>query len=107
MFNRRYLVSSSNASITIDVIEHCKNMYAGDPTSLFDSTQKLFLFCKRDRPDCQLITFRALRFQHAPELSKEVGCEGKWDGSISPTGLENPFTLMSVSSSVDNQGPVH
>ena len=57
--------------------------------------------------DCQLITFHALRFQHAPELSKEVGCKGKWDGSISPTGLENPFTLMSVSSSVNNQGLVH
>ena len=41
--------------------------------------------------DCQLITFRALWFQHAPELSKEVGCEGKWDGSISPTGLEKSF----------------
>ena len=41
--------------------------------------------------DCQLITFRALWFQHAPELSKEVGCEGKWDGSISPTGLGKSF----------------
>ena len=41
--------------------------------------------------DCQLITFRALWFQHAPELSKEVGCEGKWDGSICPTGLEKSF----------------
>ena len=44
---------------------------------------------------CELIvnwsTFRALWFQHAPELSKEVGCEGKWDGSISPTGLEKSF----------------
>ena len=41
--------------------------------------------------DCQLITFCALRFQHAPELSKEVDCECKWDGSISPTGLEKSF----------------
>ena len=41
--------------------------------------------------DCQLITFRALWSQHAPELSKEVDCEGKWDGSISPTGLEKSF----------------
>ena len=49
MFDRRFLVPSSNASITIDVIEHCKNMYADDPTSLVDSTQKLLLFSKRDR----------------------------------------------------------
>ena len=41
--------------------------------------------------DCQLITFRTLWFQHAPELSKEVDCGGKWDGSISPTGLEKSF----------------
>jgi len=38
-----------HASITIDVIEHCQNMYADDPTSLVDSTQKLFLFCKWHR----------------------------------------------------------
>ena len=49
MFDRRFLVPSSNASITIDVIEHCQNMYADDPTSLFDSTQKLLLFCERHR----------------------------------------------------------
>jgi len=49
MFDRRYLVPSSNASITIDVIEHGKNMYADDPTSLVDSTQKLLLFCERHR----------------------------------------------------------
>ena len=41
--------------------------------------------------DCQLITFHALQFQHVPELSKEVGCKSKWDGSISPTGLEKSF----------------
>ena len=44
MFDRRFLVPSSNASITID---HGKNMYADDPTSFLWS-------------DCQLITFRAL-----------------------------------------------
>jgi len=41
--------------------------------------------------DYQLITFHTLWFQHAPELSKEVDCEGKWDGSISHTGLEKSF----------------
>ena len=54
--------------------------------------------------DCQLITFRALWFQHVPELSKEV------DYGMAVyllLALKNPFPLMSVSSSVDNQGPVH
>ena len=54
--------------------------------------------------DCQLITFRALWFQHAPELSKEV------DYGMAVyllLALKNPFPLMSVSSSVDDQGPVH
>jgi len=41
--------------------------------------------------DCQLIMFCALWFQHAPELSKEVDCGGKWDGIISHTGLEKSF----------------
>jgi len=51
--------------------------------------------------DCQLITFRALRFQHAPELSKEV------DYGMAVyllLALKNPFPPMSVSSSVDDQG---
>ena len=50
MFDRRYLVPSSNASITIDVIEHCQNMYADDPTSLVDST-----FILQAASACQLI----------------------------------------------------
>ena len=41
--------------------------------------------------------------RHAPELSKEVDCECKWDGSISPTGLEKSFPSNVC---VDNQGPV-
>jgi len=48
MLDYRFLVSSSNASITIDVIEHCKNMYADDPTSLFDSTQKTYIISHPD-----------------------------------------------------------
>ena len=44
---------------------------------------------------CELIvnwpTFRVLWLQYAPELSKEVDCEDKWDGSISSTILEKPF----------------
>ena len=40
---------------------------------------------------CELIvnwsTFRALWLQYSPGLSKEVDCEDKWDGGISPTIL--------------------
>ena len=49
MFDRRYLMPSLNASIIIDVIGHRNNMYADDPTSLVDSTQKLLLFCEQHR----------------------------------------------------------
>ena len=86
MFDRRYLVPSSNASITID---HGKNMYADDPTSLFDSTQKL-LFCKRHRLANWLSTDHVSR----PVISTRSRVEQGgwlWDGSISPTGLEKSF----------------
>ena len=65
-----------NASIILDVIEHCKYL-----------TKTIFIV--RAASTCQLIvnwpTFRAMWLQYAPELSKEFDCEGKWDGSISPT----------------------
>jgi len=81
MFNHRFLVLSSNASITIVVITYYKNIYADNPMSLFDSTQKLLLFLFVGSiylsTDYQLIIFRILLFQHTPELSKEVDCRGK------------------------------
>ena len=65
-----------NASIILDVIEHCKYL-----------TKTIFIV--RAASTCQLIvnwpTFRAMWLQYAPELSKEFDCEGKWDGGIFPT----------------------
>jgi len=64
MFNYRFLVLSLNASITIVVIARYKNMYADNPTSLFDSTQELLLFLFAGSidlsTDYQLITFHIL-----------------------------------------------
>ena len=62
-----------NASITPDVIEHCKYL----------SLAKNYFYWAA--LTCELIvnrpTFRALWFWYAPELSKKVDCEDKWDGS--------------------------
>ena len=94
--------ATSNASITINVIEHCKNMYADDPTSLFDSTQKLLLFCKRHR----LVNWLSTDHVSRPVIST---CSRVEQGDYGMAvylllALKNPFPLMSVSSSVDDQG---
>jgi len=76
-------------------------MYADDPTSLFDSTQKLLLFCKQDR----LVNWLSTDHVSRPVISTCSRVEQGgwlWDGSISPTGLEKPFPF-----NVDDQGPVH
>ena len=71
-----------NASITLDVIEHCKYL-----------TKTIFIV--QAALTCELIInwsiFYALWLQYTPELSKEVNCKNKWDGGISPTILEKPF----------------
>ena len=65
-------------------------MYANDPTSLFDSTQKLLLFCERDR----LVNWLSTDHVSRPVISTCSRVEqGGWlrDGSISPTSLEKSF----------------
>jgi len=65
-------------------------MYANDPTSLFDSTQKLLLFCKRDR----LVNWLSTDHVSCPVISTCSRVEQGgwlWDGSICPTILEKPF----------------
>ena len=83
-------------------------MYADDPTSLFDSTQKLFLFCKGHR--CQLIVnwsrFAPCDCNMLQSWARRLAVRANGMAVYLPLALENPFPLMSVSSSVGDQGPV-
>jgi len=102
--------ATSNASITIDVIEHRNNMYVDDPTSLFDSTQKLFLFCERH----QLVKWSSTDPRSAPcdfnmlqSWARRLTVRVNGMAVYLILALKNIFPLMPVSSSVDDQGPVH
>ena len=77
-------------------------MYADDPTSLVDSTQKLFLFCKWHR----LVNWLSTDHVSRPVIwtcSRVEQGGWLWYGSISPTGLEKSFPSNVC---VDDQGPV-
>ena len=91
------------------MIEYRNNMYADDPMSLFDSTQKLllFLFCKRlvnwvsTNPHFVPCNFNMLQSWVRRLAVRENGM-----AVCLLLALKSPFSLMSVFSSVKDQGPV-
>ena len=79
----KFVIQCLNVSITFDVIEHCKNMYSNDLTSLLPYLTPLLISYREKNEWSNELVIHSRLFQSRPS-SKKASCEKD------PTGFHHP-----------------